>query len=205
MFIDQNNPNPDLNRWAELAKIGSTTAMSGLSQIINQDIQITALEIEEVSTLHATEKLSQKEDMLTGVYLLFSGDCIYGQMLLAFQPQIAFQLVDMALDQPAGTTHSLDDMGKSTLAEMGNIVGGFFLNGLSEQTGLRLMPSTPTVLEDNAEQIIRSIRVKAVDSCESTFVIKLVFSADDQRIEGNFMVIPTREFINLTRKHIVTV
>jgi len=105
LFIDDKNSNPDLKRWAELARIGSTTALSGLSKIINQDIKITALEIEEVSTLYATEKLSQKEDMLTGVYLLFSGDCIYGQMLLAFQPQIAFQLVDMALDQAVGTTH----------------------------------------------------------------------------------------------------
>ncbi len=38
-----------LSDWTKMAKLGSTTAVSGLSQMVNKDFTITALNIEEVS------------------------------------------------------------------------------------------------------------------------------------------------------------
>jgi chemotaxis protein CheC len=200
MIEEKKAANLDLKIWSELAKIGSTMAMSGLSKMINRDIKITTLEIEEVSILNVTKLVGAKEDMLIGVYLLFSGDAIYGQMLLAFQPQTAYQLVDMALDLEPNTTHDLDDMGKSTLAEIGNIVGTYFLNGVADKINLRLMPSPPAVVEDSAEAIITSVMVEAINASESTFVIKLLFSTNNQKIEGRFLVIPSQDFIDISRK-----
>jgi chemotaxis protein CheC len=179
-----------LANWANLAKVGSATAVSGLSQMVNKDFKISALSIEEVSLRNATNLIGKSDDKIIGVYLLFTGNTS-GHILLAFQPQTAFELIDMAMGVASGTTHSMGEMERSVLGEMGNIVGTFFLNGVADCVGLRLMPSPPAVVEDMAGALIDSVLAEAFDQNESLFVIKLLFSCTGQEIEGRFLVLPS--------------
>lgn len=182
----------DLANWTKLAKIGSTTAVSGLSQMVNKEFTITALNIEEVSTRNATGLIGKADDLVIGIYLLFSGNA-NGHILLAFKPEIAFELVDMAMGSPTGSTNTLGEMERSVLGEMGNIVGSFFLNGVADSVGLRLMPSPPAVVEDMAGALIGSVLVEAFRDNDSLFVIKLLFSSSSREIEGKFLVLPSFE------------
>jgi chemotaxis protein CheC len=187
----------NLANWTKLAKIGSTTAVSGLSQMVNRDLKITTLSIEEVSMRNATNLIGKSEDKVIGVYLLFSGN-ISGQILLAFRPHIAYELVDMAMGIEPGSTNSLGEMERSVLGEMGNIVGTFFLNGVADCVGLRLMPSPPVVVEDMAGSVIGSVLAEAFDENESIFVIKLLFSATNKEFEGRFIVLPSFKAVSNT-------
>lgn len=180
----------NLANWTKLAKVGSTTAVSGLSQMVNKDFSITALNIEEVSMRNSATLIGKADDKVIGVYLLFSGNTS-GQILLAFTPQTAFELVDMAMGIACGSTNSLGEMERSVLGEMGNIVGTFFLNGVADCVGLRLMPSPPAVVEDMAGAVIGSVLAEAFDENESIFVIKLLFSSVTKEIEGRFLVLPS--------------
>ena len=180
----------NLANWTKLAKVGSTTAVSGLSQMVNRDFKISALNIEEVSLRNATNLIGKSEDRVIGVYLLFTGNAT-GHILLAFQPTTAYELIDMAMGVPNGTTKTMGEMERSVLGEMGNIVGTFFLNGVADCVGLRLMPSPPAVVEDMAGALIDSVLAEAFEQNESLFVIKLLFSCTGQEIEGRFLVLPS--------------
>ena len=180
----------NLATWTKLAKVGSTNAVSGLSQMVNQDFSITALNLEEVSLRNATSLIGKPDDMVVGIYLLFSGNA-NGQILLAFQPATAFELVDMAMGVDLGTTTSLGEMERSVLGEIGNIVGTFFLNGVADCVGLRLMPSPPAVVEDMAGALIGSVLAEAFEVSDALFVIKLLFSSKAKQIEGSFLVLPS--------------
>jgi chemotaxis protein CheC len=180
----------NLAHWTELAKVGCTTALSGLSQMVDQEFTITALKIEEVSIRNATNLIGKADDRVIGLYLLFSGNTS-GQILLAFTPQTAFDLIDMAMGVEPGSTSSLGEMERSILGEMGNIVGTFFLNGVADFVGLRLMPSPPAVVEDMAGAVIGSVLAEAFNENESLFVIKLLFSSVTKEIEGRFLVLPS--------------
>jgi chemotaxis protein CheC len=188
----------NLANWTKLAKVGSTTAVSGLSQMVNRDFKITALSIEEVSMRNAANLIGKAEDKVIGVYLLFSGNTS-GQILLAFDPNTAYELVDMAMSVEMGSTKSLGEMERSVLGEMGNIVGTFFLNGVADCVGLRLMPSPPAVVEDMAGAVIGSVLAEAFDVSESLFVIKLLFSSPSKEIEGRFLVLPAFSHANETK------
>lgn len=142
MVTDNTHQEFSLANWANLAKVGSATAVSGLSQMVNRDFKISALNIEEVSLRNATNLIGKSDDKIIGVYLLFTGNTS-GHILLAFQPQTAYELIDMAMGAQTGTTRSMGEMERSVLGEMGNIVGTFFLNGVADCVGLRLMPSPP--------------------------------------------------------------
>jgi chemotaxis protein CheC len=180
----------NLANWTKLAKVGSTTAVSGLSQMVNKEFSVTALSIEEVSMRNASSLIGKPEDMVIGVYLLFTGNA-NGQILLAFSPSTAFELVDLAMGTNPGTTSVLGEMERSVLGEMGNIVGTFFLNGVADCVGLRLMPSPPAVVEDMAGALVGSVLAEAFDVSDSLFVIKLLFTTDMKEIEGRFLILPS--------------
>ena len=121
----------DLSHWSKLAQLGSINAISGLSKMVGQEIKVSALSLEEVSTRNASALIGKPDDLVVGVYLLFSGNS-NGQIMMAFLPQTAFELVDMAMGLPSGTTKELGEMERSVLAEAGNVVGSFFLNAVAD-------------------------------------------------------------------------
>jgi len=158
--------------------------------MIDQEIKVTALSLEEVSMRNASALIGKPDDMMVGVYLLFSGSAS-GQIMLAFQPQTAFELVDMAMGTPSGTTQELGEMERSVLAEAGNVVGSFFLNAVADHASLRLLPTPPAVVMDMVGSLIGAILAEALQEYETVFVIRISFSLPDRQIEGRFLVLPS--------------
>jgi chemotaxis protein CheC len=179
----------DLSRWSKLAQLGSFNAISGLSEMVNQEVKVNGVELEEVSVKNAVGLLGKPEDMNVGIYLLFSGNTC-GQILLAFRPEIAFELVDMVMGNPEKTTVELGEMERSVLGEMGNIVGTFFLNALANQSNTCLSPSPPAVVMDMSASLMDSVMTRAMAENESVWVIKLSFSTGERELQGRFLVLP---------------
>lgn len=189
--MNPNNPANifDLSHWSKLAQLGSVNAISGLSEMVNQDVKISTVDLEEVSIRNAVNLVGKPDDIMVGIYLLFNGNTS-GQILLAFQPDTAFSLVDMVMGQPDGTTSELGEMEQSVLGEMGNIVGTFFLNAVANQSGSLLNPSPPAVVMDMSASLIDSVMVRAMAENESVWAIKLAFSTGERQLSGRFLVLP---------------
>ncbi len=184
------NPTIDISNWSRLAQLGSTNAIAGLSEMLNRDITITALNMEEVSIYGAADLIGKADDEMVAIYLLFGGD-ISGQIMLAFPPKIAYQLIDMAMNIPVGTTSELGEMEQSVLGEVGNIVGSFFLNAVADRAHQCLMPSCPAVMVDMVGAIMSSVMAEALQVNETVYAIRLSFATDDCYLEGKFLAIPT--------------
>jgi chemotaxis protein CheC len=192
LVAEQKSMSINLANWTQLAKAGSTTAVSGLAQMVNKDFSITALSIEEVSMRNASGLIGKADEKVIGIYLLFSGQST-GQILLTFSPATAFELVDMALGLAPQTTQALGEMERSVLGEMGNIVGAFFLNSVADCLGARLMPSPPVIVQGPAGAMVGAVLAKASKGADSLFVIKLMFHSATKEIEGHFLVLPSFE------------
>jgi len=161
--------------------------------MVNQEMSVSALNLEEVSKRNAAGLVGKADDLAVGVYLGFSGHAT-GQILLAFHPNIAMDLVDMAMNLPPGSTDYLGEMEQSVLGEMGNIVASFFLNAVADGAGLRLLVSPPAVMTDTAGAMVGSVMAGALAQNASLFVIRLLFSTPDRQIEGHFLVLPNFNF-----------
>ncbi|MDD5190731.1 MAG: chemotaxis protein CheC [Dehalococcoidales bacterium] len=182
----------DLAGWSKLARIGSTNAIVGLSQMLNQEITISALSLDEVSLKNSDTLIGRPDTQVIGIYLLFSG-VTNGQILLVFQPKVAFELIDMAMSMPPGTTTTLGEMERSVLGEMGNIVGTYFLNAVADHIQVILMPSPPAVVQDVGGAVVGSVLAEAFAVHESIFVIRLLFEAIGRKIEGKFLILPAAD------------
>ncbi len=193
---DKTDSGFDLARWSKLAHSGTTNAIAGFSKMINQEITITALNLEEVLARNIPTLIGKADDRIVGIYLSFSGNTA-GHIILAFQPGTAYELVDMVMGQPIGSTQVMGEMERSVIGEVGNVVGAFFLNTIADSAGQRLLPSPPLVSIGTVGSIFSSVMADVLKQNKPIFAIRLSFSTPAREstpageIEGRFLVLPT--------------
>jgi len=174
---------------AAVLRKGVSNAVAGLSQMVGKDIKIASINLRKVLVREIPELFGGPQEMMVGVYLAICGNT-NGHMIAIYEPQTAFDLVDLLLGQAPGTTKELSDMEQSVLGEVGNIMGSFFLNHLANTTGQALQPSPPAVLMDMAGAILEVATVSVLEQSEYTYVIDTVFETSDRQVAGTFLVMP---------------
>ena len=87
-------------------------------------------------------------------------------------------------------TVEFDEMARSVLEEVGNIVVTSYLNALAEMTNLVLLPSVPGLAIDMAGAIWSSILAGAEIYDEYLTVLKTDFSSEGKQIEGHIILVP---------------
>ncbi len=173
----------------DVASRGTTNAAAGLSEMVGRNIKIHTPDIFLVRLDEVSRLAGGPEKTVVGVYLAIGGD-VKGHILLMFAPREAQRLVDMVMDQPAGTTKSLGAMERSALGEVGNLTGTFFLNALAEVTRLHIHPSPPAVMVDMGAAVLDVPLTALAETAEESLVIKTIFIDDQRRIEAAFLVMP---------------
>lgn len=189
----------DMTVWLGLVSKGIANALSGLSEMVGHEIKVTSLDFKQLPVSDAAASLGGTDALGVGIYLSIEGDAT-GHLLLMHEPKIAFQLIDLQLGLAPGSTHEIEGMGRSVLGEMGNIAGSFFLNILADSADLVLMPSPPSVIVDVVGAIMNVPLGFIKKEQDDAIVVKATFNADGRQIEGMFMVLPTRDFMNTILK-----
>ncbi|MEE8338325.1 MAG: chemotaxis protein CheC, partial [Dehalococcoidia bacterium] len=78
-------------------------------------------------------------------------------------------------------------------AEMGNVIGAFFLSALADATGLTLRPSPPVVMTDMAGALLDIVSADILLTQDETYLAETTFAAEDREISGVFFVMPSEE------------
>jgi chemotaxis protein CheC len=191
-MVSKNNLQEMLSGSQEMKAIfggGVNNAVIGLSQMAGQEIKIADIVVKKIMVKDIPSLFGGPEALIIAVYLEISGQS-NGHMVVVYEPKVAFDLVDLLLGQAPGTTKELSDMGKSTLGEMGNIMGSFFLNYISDSTGNRFQPSPPAVMMDMAGAVLDAALANVLARCDSTYIVETIFGTNDRQVSGTFMVIP---------------
>lgn len=188
----------EMSAWAALINKAVSRAISGLSEMIGQDMRANALKTGRIPSQNVTQLVGGPEAMMIGVHLGFNGSAT-GSMVLAYQPGIAYEFIDMLMEQTAGTTKELGDMERSALQEMGNVMGGFFLNAIADANGLRLYPTPPMTMVDKASVIFNNVISDAIEE-DPVLVVDAAFGTNDRQIEGKFLIVPSPHLIGVLRQ-----
>lgn len=180
--------------WTDLVSLGTRHAMTGLSEMLGEEIAVTSFALKRTPVAELANVVGGPDVDAVGIYLTVSG-AAQGHLMLIYEPRIAYAFVDLLMGQPADTTQELDEMGRSALGEMGNIIGAFFLNAIADATGLELMPSPPAVMTDMAGALLDVVTAEILMRQDDTYVAETTFTTADREIEGQFMVIPSEELL----------
>jgi len=179
-----------------VARLGIQHAVQGLSEMVGEELVTTEPELFSVPILKIPEFFGGAEQEAVGIYLRASGEAS-GQfmMILTFERALAF--IDMLMQEPPGTTQELDDMGRSALAEMGNLTGAFFLNAVANLTGLEARPSEPAVMHDMVGAILNIIVAATAEQLDEVFVIQTTIIHEDHQVQANYWYIPDEKTMQL--------
>jgi chemotaxis protein CheC len=187
--------------WAGLVSKGINNAISGLSQMVIKEIKATELNARGgVALKDVPDLLGGPEQLVVGIYLRASGTAS-SHILVLHKPKEAFDLIDMLMGNASGTTNILGEMEQSALGEVGNIMGSFFLNSLSDSTGLRLYPSPPAVMMDMTAAILDVAVSEIIQETDEACVVETRYGTQDQEINGTFLVMPSLNLLRVLSQH----
>ena len=83
------------------------------------------------------------------------------------------------------------------LREVGNAMASFFLNAVADNAGGTLQPSPPAVMMDMAGAVLDIALAQIMEHSDGTFIVRSSFRANDQEVDGDFLVLPSPELLNV--------
>lgn len=201
----QNINNLEKDQLVEIINIGAGNASTALSQMIAKKIEINVPK----AYIDKVEKISQfigrSEKIMTVILLKILGDAP-GTMLLIFDPKSALKLASQLTKRPKKDIQVLDEIDRSALREVGNIISGASMTALSNFLGLNILQSVPESATDMLGAVLDSILADIGQNSETVLVFEVNFSVINENINGQlfFLFDPksTAKILEITKKKV---
>lgn len=179
----------------EISNIGLGNAATALAELLQKRVDLEVPQATFVDMEQVFPMVGGLEDVVACIHLGFDGD-IAGTVLFVFSEQSAYKLVDILLEREMGTTKELDELGDSTIMEIGNVLTGTFINAISSMTGLTMYTSVPMFAFDMIGAILSASLVASGHWDEKVLLIETNFVQNNEQIKGHFFLLPKTGFLN---------
>ncbi len=178
-----------LDAFREIGTIGAGNGATALSQMMNKKIRMTVPSVRILAFAEVPEVVGGAEMIVAGIFTTVSGNAPCS-ILFLLPLDSAVILVDILMCRIPGATKELNEVDKSALAEVVNIVGAAYLNSLSSFTLLDFIPSVPAVAIDMAGAILDVVLISAGTIGDHVLFMETEFSETEENVTGNFFLIP---------------
>lgn len=172
----------------EVGNIGAGHAASALSTMLEDEVRISVTCAQLCSFDEIADTVGGSEAVTAGVFLRMTGD-LNGNMMLLLTLKSARYLAHRLLESP-DEPDDFTELEMSVLAEVGNILGGSYMNALSVLTGLHLSQTVPAVAVDMAGAILDIGILMAGETFDSAILIDTTITQGQSEIEGHFFLLP---------------
>lgn len=178
-----------LDALKEISNVGAGNGATALSQLLGRkiDMEVPSVKILDIEDIYQKVHV---EEAVAGVLVEVHGDAP-GNILFVFREGIAFDIINMLT---GSNENNLDEMGRSVLCEIGNIISGAYMNAISVFTGLTLVPSVPAIAHDFAGAILSSTFIASIDKVDKILEIKTILKGDENnKLAGDFYYLPKQD------------
>ncbi len=172
----------------EIGNIGAGNAVTALSKMVSKRIDMKVPRVNIVEFKEVSDLVGGAEVLVAGIYFRVFGD-ITGSIMFIIDKTSSKLLTNLLMGKN-DTGYELDDIERSALQEVGNILAGSYLSSLSSLTGLNMSVSVPCLAIDMAGAIM-SVPVALFGQVgDHVLLIETVFIEGSNRVKGNFFLIP---------------
>ena len=137
----------ELDALKEVGSIGTGNAATSLSDLIGKLVRIKQPEVRIMEYNEAIEWIGGPEPITAGVLVGMSGQ-LSGIMLSVQQMDFVNLVLESMMDQHIEDYAELDEISRSALTEVGNIMISTFINALSGLTDLEIDLTVPAFTVD---------------------------------------------------------
>lgn len=181
-----------LDALREVANMGAGHAATALSQLTRQRISVDVPRIEVLRLEEVSELTGYGDEIVAGVVMHLLGD-LAGRTIQILPSATAVRLAGILLQrEDLAFPDGFGELEQSALKEAGNIIGGAYLNALSDFLGMVILTSVPGLAIDMASSVLLSSTVPVNAHSEYVFCIDTMFRLDiaDEALPGHFLLLP---------------
>jgi chemotaxis protein CheC len=172
----------------ELANIGVGNAVTALSSMLNDERIEMEVPVVMVAPLQdVPESFGDPESLVAATYC--EAECpALGLVLVFVLPlQAAKNMICKIMPESSST---IDEMERSLLMELGNIITGSYLSALSFMTGLTFHASPPKLGIDMAGAVLGTVIAETKTVDDHLILLKTELNLENGGIEGSVLILP---------------
>ena len=137
----------EMDTLREIGSIGTGNAATALSQMMNRPVRITLPEVRIMGYNEAIEWIGGPEEVTSGVQVKMSGD-VGGIMLSVQKLELVNIVLETMLGESVTSYEGLNELARSAMVEIGNIMISTFINALSGLADLNIKLTVPAFAVD---------------------------------------------------------
>lgn len=151
----------DRDQLRELVNIGVSHAGDTLSLMMGKRITVSVPTVSIKNAANAAGLPTRSDDLTLSVLLRVYG-LIDGYVFLYFPRDAALHLLEVIAGKKVGDVRALDAFDRSMFQELGNVITGGMLNGLSKFLHIEMLHSVPNVVVDMGGAMFNSVSASMV-------------------------------------------
>jgi chemotaxis protein CheC len=183
-----------LDAIRELGNIGAAHAATTLSQMLMSQIEMSVPEIKVVDIGSICDHIG--DEYVAMVVFSLQGELDPGGYIVLLVPrESALRLTNTMLGM-TDMEREIDEMDRSALLEIGNIMISAFLDGTAELLGIVMMPSPPALAIDMAHAGIESILTQMDADVNEVILFKTELHSEEHRIKADILFMPDTRTLN---------
>jgi chemotaxis protein CheC len=176
--------NSEIDQLKEIANIGAGNASTALSHMLGKDIQMSVPESHVGDLLEVQRLLGNKNEEVLALFLKMLGD-VNGAMLIVFTKESSLSLVQFLTKKTRKELSELDELDKSALLEVGNILLGASITALGKFLDINVLHSIPDLEVDMLGSIMQSVLMEVGNKSEKILAFKVNLSIEDAKISSD--------------------
>ncbi|MBQ2823945.1 MAG: chemotaxis protein CheC [Oscillospiraceae bacterium] len=173
----------------EIGNIGSGNAASALSTMLNCETDISVPNVKLLDFSDAVNFLGGPENIAIGMLVNLTED-INGMMLYVLQHSCASQMTSAIFGSEIEDLANMNEMERSFIAEVGNIMSASYINAIASLTGLTIDISVPQMCVDMVGAILSVPAVQFAQVGNKVLFIDDSFVIGGCEVKSNMILVP---------------
>jgi len=185
----------ELDTLKEIGNIGTGNAATALGQLLDREVGITMPEVRIMGYNEAIDWIGGPEIVTAGVLAGMGGEM--GGVMFSVQKLEFINLVlETMLGMRVNDYHELDDLCRSALVEVGNILISTFINALSGLSGISVNLTVPAFAVDMQGAILTVPMAMYGGTSDYLMTIGANFVCNGKQVPCNLLLSPDVRSLN---------
>ena len=176
----------------EISNIGTGNAVTALAAMIGRQVDIKLPEIQILGYNDVPGLLGDVESVQVGILLDISGD-IKGMFMFLLSDSFTKEMIKLLVGKEPDKMTDLDEMDRSAICEIGNIMCCSYINAMSTMTGMTMNVSVPDMCCDMVGAILSVPMIHFANLSDEILFIENQYSLGDLSLVSHILFLPEIE------------
>lgn len=183
----------------EIGSIGTGNAATALSKVLSKKIEMTLPQVKILDFNKAIYELGGPETIVAGVLVQLYGE-VNGMMLYLQKLDFINIILESLMGKRINDYMDLDEIERSALIEVSNIIISSYVNAISSLTGITINLSVPDVCVNMLGGIMNAPIAQYGYETDKLMTIGGAFSCDGRELYSNLILMPEIGSLNFLMK-----